>query len=371
MTRILLENITKIYDGGIAAVSDFSLEIPEGCFMVIVGPSGCGKTTTLRLIAGLEQADSGNIYIGDTLANNVSAKDRDIAMVFQNYALYPHMTVFQNMAFALKMRKIPRRQIKQRICETAALLGIEELLHRKPHSLSGGQRQRAALGKAIVRRPKAFLFDEPLSNLDAKMRLTMRAEIKTLHQKLKIATVYVTHDQVEAMTLGEQICVMYDGKIQQIGTPMEIYDKPVNRFVASFFGTPPMNFFNGKVEISKEKINFVGKDITLELSESYKRYLNNYHGKEMILGVRPEDISITPYEKGRNNAINAIVKIIEPVGNRKDIYLQTSNGDKFIISASPNMNFDVNQSLKAYVDLDKIHIFKPGQIGRNVIFPEN
>ena len=369
MTRILLENITKIFDSGVAAVSDFSLEISEDSFMVIVGPSGCGKTTTLRLIAGLEQADSGNIYIGDTLANNVSAKDRDVAMVFQNYALYPHMTVFQNMAFALKMRKIPRRQIKQRITETAALLGIEELLHRKPHSLSGGQRQRAALGKAIVRRPNAFLFDEPLSNLDAKMRLTMRAEIKILHQELKITTVYVTHDQVEAMTLGEKICVMYDGKIQQIGTPMEIYDKPVNRFVGGFFGTPPMNFFNGKIEISKEKISFIGKDNTIELPEFYRTYLSNYHGKEMILGVRPEDISITPYEKGGNNAINAIVKIIELVGNRKDIYLQAANEDKFILSTSPNMDFDINHSLKAYINLDKIHIFEPDETGRNVIFP--
>lgn len=371
MSRILLENINKVYEGGITAVSDFSLEIQDGCFMVIVGPSGCGKTTTLRMIAGLEQADSGNIYIGDNLANNVSAKDRDVAMVFQNYALYPHMTVFQNMAFALKMRKIPRKLIKQRIKETAALLGIEELLYRKPHSLSGGQRQRAALGKAIVRKPNAFLFDEPLSNLDAKMRLTMRAEIKTLHQELKITTVYVTHDQVEAMTLGEQICVMYDGKIQQVGTPMEIYEKPVNRFVGGFFGTPPMNFFNGSVEISNGKISFIGKDNTIELPESYRRYLSNYHGKELILGVRPEDISLIPYETGVNNEINAIVKIIEPVGNRKDIYLQTANEEKFILSASPNMDFEVTQSLKTYVNLGKIHIFESAQTGRNVIFPGN
>ena len=209
--------------------------------------AAAAKLLHLRLIAGLEQANSGNIYIGDILANNVSAKDRDVAMVFQNYVLYPHMTVFQNMAFALKMRKFPRKQIKERVKETACVLGIEELLHRKPHSLSGGQRQRVALGKAIVRKPNAFLFDEPLSNLDAKMRLTMRAEIKTLHQKLKTTSVYVTHDQVEAMTLGEQICVMYDGKIQQIGKPMEIYEKPVNRFVAGFFGTPPMNFFQWQV----------------------------------------------------------------------------------------------------------------------------
>ncbi len=371
MSRILLENIKKVYDNGITAVSDFSLEIKDGCFMVIVGPSGCGKTTTLRLIAGLEQADSGNIYIGDTLANNVSAKERDIAMVFQNYVLYPHMTVYQNMAFALKMRKIPRRQIKQSIHETAALLGIEELLHRKPHSLSGGQRQRAALGKAIVRKPNAYLFDEPLSNLDAKMRLTMRAEIKNLHQELKTTTVYVTHDQVEAMTLGELICVMYDGKIQQVGKPMEIYEKPVNRFVAGFFGTPSMNFFNGRIEISKEKTNFTGNDFTIELPDSLRKHLVNYHGKEMILGIRPEDITMNPSENGENIAINSVVKVIEPVGNRTDIYLQTTHGEQFILSTSPYVDFKVNQAVKVYINLNKIHIFEPTQTGRNVIFQGN
>ncbi|MBN2588516.1 MAG: sn-glycerol-3-phosphate ABC transporter ATP-binding protein UgpC [Sedimentisphaerales bacterium] len=371
MSRILLENITKIYESGITAVSDFSLDIQDSCFMVIVGQSGCGKTTTLRLIAGLEQPDSGNIYIDDTLANDVSGKDRDVAMVFQNYTLYPHMTVFQNMAFAMKMRKTPRKQIKKVIKETAALLGIEEFLRRKPCSLSGGQRQRVALGKAIVRKPNAFLFDEPLSNLDAKMRLTMRAEIKALHQKLKTTTIYVTHDQVEAMTLGEQICVMYDGKIQQIGKPMEIYDKPANRYVAGFFGTPPMNFFSGNVGTDQEKINFVRDDNIISLPDSLKKYLSNYNGKEMILGIRPEDISLKPYENGGNNAINAVIRSIEHVGSRTDIYLQIPNVDRFILSTSPYADYEINQAIKIYINSNKIHLFELGQTGRNIIFSGN
>ena len=371
MSRILLQNISKIFEGGISAVSDFSLEIKDGTFMVIVGPSGCGKTTTLRLIAGLEQPNSGNIYIGDNLTNDISAKDRDVAMVFQNYVLYPHMTVFQNMAFALKMRKLPRQQIKERIKETAIMLGIEDLLHRKPHSLSGGQRQRVALGKAIVRKPRAFLFDEPLSNLDAKMRLTMRTEIKALHQKLRTTTVYVTHDQVEAMTLGEQICVMYDGKIQQIGSPMDIYEKPVNCFVAGFFGTPPMNFFSGSLKIEQENLYFLTVENAFKLPDLLKSYLDKYQEKEFILGIRPENISLNQLANQEDNAIEAFVKIIEPVGNRTDLYLQTPNGVKFILSTSPYADIKLNQAIKVYVDLNKIHIFEPSLTGTNVICRRN
>jgi multiple sugar transport system ATP-binding protein len=245
MARVLLENVTKIFDGEVTAVSNFNLEVADGEFMVIVGPSGCGKTTTLRMIAGLEKITSGNIYIGNTLVNDVRPKERDVAMVFQNYALYPHMTAYQNMAFPLKMREFPKAEIKKRIKESAKLLGIERFLNRKPKALSGGQRQRVAVGRAIVRNPKAFLFDEPLSNLDARLRLTTRAELKDLHRKLQTTTIYVTHDQAEAMSLGDRICVMYDGKIQQIAGPVEVYERPVNKFVAGFLGTPPMNFFTG------------------------------------------------------------------------------------------------------------------------------
>ena len=371
MSRILLENITKIYDSGITAVSDFSLDIQDGCFMVIVGPSGCGKTTTLRLIAGLEQPDSGEISIGETSVNNVPANERNVSMVFQNYVLYTHMTVYQNMAFALKMRKTPRKQIKKVIKETAILLGIEELLRRKPRSLSGGQRQRVALGKAIVREPNAFLFDEPLSNLDAKMRLTMRSQIKELHQKLKTTTVYVTHDQVEAMTLGEQICVMYDGKIQQTGKPMEIYEKPANKFVAGFFGTPPMNFLNGKIAIHNEKINFVWGENIFSLPDTFTKYLSIYHEKEMVLGVRPEDILLNPCEYGQNNVLDAVVNGIEQVGNRTDISIKAKNRDKFIMSASPDKHFQISQTVKIHINLNKIHLFEPSITGRNVISLEN
>jgi multiple sugar transport system ATP-binding protein len=357
MSRILLENVTKLFDGKVAAVSDFTLEVPEGCFMVIVGPSGCGKTTTLRLAAGLEKQDSGNIYIGDTLANELSAKDRDVAMVFQNYALYPHMTAFQNMAFALKMRKVPRKQIRERVEETARLLGIEDLLNRKPHALSGGQRQRVALGKTIVRKPRVFLFDEPLSNLDAKMRLAMRVELKSLHQKLKTTTVYVTHDQAEAIVLGEQICVMYNGKIQQVGKPIEIYEKPANKFVAGFFGTPSMNFLNGRIKIDGEKISFVMPNNILVLPQSLRSGLDNCHGKEMILGVRPENISENPYINQAENALTASVEIMEPLGNRTDVYLRITNGEKLVLSTTPNTDLKVNQDLKIYLDMKKIYVF--------------
>ncbi len=371
MSRILLENVTKRFDSEIIAVSDFSLEIQEGCFMVIVGPSGCGKTTTLRLIAGLEQATSGNIYIGDTLANDISAKERDVAMVFQNYILYPHMTAFQNMAFALKMRKFPRKQIKERVKETAKLLRIEDLLHRKPHALSGGQRQRVALGKAIVRKPCAFLFDEPLSNLDAKMRLVMRAELKTLHQELKTTTIYVTHDQVEAMTLGEQICVMYNGEIQQTGRPMEIYEKPANKFVAGFFGTPPMNFFNGKIEINGEKICFVMPNNTITLPASLRVRLNHYHKQEMILGVRPENISQSSYSNQQENVISATVEIVEPLGNRTDVYLRNLSGERLILSTAPYTELKAGHTVKVHIDMNKIHIFEPGQTGKTLVISNN
>jgi multiple sugar transport system ATP-binding protein len=248
MARIRLENVAKVFDGSVAAVADLSLDVADGCFMVIVGPSGCGKTTTLRMIAGLERPTSGNIYIGDALANDMSPKDRDVAMVFQNYALYPHMTVYQNLAFPLKMRNLPSGEIRQKVTEVATLLAVQHLLDRKPGALSGGQRQRVALGRAIVRNPKAFLFDEPLSNIDAKLRAAMRTELKAIHQRLQATCIYVTHDQAEALTLGDTVAVMSEGGLHQVAEAMEIYKKPANSFVAAFIGSPPMSFFPGRLQ---------------------------------------------------------------------------------------------------------------------------
>ena len=260
MARVKFEHIHKIYPGGVAAVQDFNLEINDKEFMVFVGPSGCGKTTSLRMVAGLEEISEGNVFIGETLVNNVMPKDRDIAMVFQNYALYPHMDVYNNMAFGLKLRKVPKDEIDRRVKETARILGIENLLKRKPKALSGGQRQRVALGRAIVREPKVFLMDEPLSNLDAKLRVQTRAEIIKLQKRLQITTIYVTHDQIEAMTMGDRIVVMKDGLIQQVGTPLEIYDNPCNIFVAGFIGTPPMNFLQGVIKEESGQLTFIAGD---------------------------------------------------------------------------------------------------------------
>ena len=366
MARILLENVTKIFDRKITAVSDFCLDIANGQFMVIVGPSGCGKTTTLRLIAGLEKTTSGNIYIGDIPANDIPPKDRDLAMVFQNYALYPHMTAYQNMAFALKMRKCQRTQIKKRVEEAAQLLDIKELLDRKPQALSGGQRQRVALGRAIVRNPKAFLFDEPLSNLDAGMWLTMRAEIKALHQKLQTTTLYVTHDQAEAIVLGEKICVMREGVIQQIADPLEVYEKPVNRFVAGFFGTPPMNFLAGTLKFENDSAYFETAHDKIILPQYFKALLKDYRGREMVLGVRPENISPDPLPNRQNNKISGKVKIIEPVGNRTDIYLNGRDGEQFIVSTTPHTQLKVNDTVTMYIEPEKIHIFVPGPSGKNI-----
>ena len=366
MARILLENITKVYERKVTAVTNFSLDIADGEFMVIVGPSGCGKTTTLRIIAGLEEPTSGNIYFDDNLVNDVPPRDRDVAMVFQNYALYPHMTVYQNMAFALKMRNVPRHDIKKHINETADLLAIEHLLHRKPRALSGGQRQRVALGRAIVRKPKVFLFDEPLSNLDARLRLTTRAELKSLHQKLKTTTVYVTHDQAEAMSLGDRICVVHNGKIQQTAAPIEVYEKPANKFVAGFLGTPAMNFFKGNLILKNNTAFFEIGNETVSLPLHLKNVLQNHHDKQMVLGVRPENISMQQYPGLADNVISATVDVIEPVGNRTDVYLTHLSGQKFVAGIDPHVRLETNDKVKIYFDLEKIHIFEPGQTGRNI-----
>ncbi|MEN6386351.1 MAG: sn-glycerol-3-phosphate ABC transporter ATP-binding protein UgpC [Phycisphaerales bacterium] len=366
MARVFLENIKKIYDNGFVAVKEVNLDIADKEFMVIVGPSGCGKTTTLRMIAGLEEISDGTITIGDRVVNDVPPKDRDIAMVFQNYALYPHMTVFQNLAFSLKLRKFSKDEIKKRVTEVAEMLDISSQLDKKPKALSGGQRQRVALGRAIVRNPAAFLFDEPLSNLDAKLRVTTRAELKSLHRRLNTTSIYVTHDQAEAMTLGDRICVMYNGEIQQVAPPMEVYDKPINRFVAGFLGTPPMNFLKGKITAKDGKIIFLLHDSDVIEIKNANGQFKSYVGKEMVLGVRPEHLTVEPLVGQANNGIKSKVNLIEPLGDRKDVYLASTSGQKFIANLDPHTSIDVDHQVTMYIDVNKAHVFEPGETGKNI-----
>jgi len=367
VAQIVLENVTKVFDKQVMAVNNASLEINPQEFMVIVGPSGCGKTTILRLIAGLEDVTSGTIHMAGKRMNAIPPKHRDIAMVFQNYALYPHMTVFQNMAFNLTLKKVSKSEIKQKIHETAQMLGIETLLMRKPKALSGGQRQRVALGRAIVRHPQAFLFDEPLSNLDAKLRMTMRAELKWLHQRLETTSLYVTHDQAEAMTLGYRICIMLAGEIQQVNEPMEIYERPQNRFVAGFLGTPPMNFLSGTVRFQNEQVCFVIGKEEIGLPERMKKALIPYRDQEMVLGIRPEHLSPEPMRGPAAPSIGCTVSIIEPLGDHLDVYLKTAQADQLIAKVNPHHTLQINQPTRIYLDHEKLHIFEPGLTGRNVI----
>lgn len=366
MARILLENITKIFGDNVTAVNNATLEVVDQEFMVVVGPTGCGKTTILRMIAGLERATSGTVTIGDTVVNDIPPKDRDITMVFQNYALYPHMTVFQNMAFGLKLRKYPKAEIKKLVEDAAKLLGIEQLFDRKPKALSGGQRQRVALGRAIVRNPNAFLFDEPLSNLDAKLRVSTRAELKALHHRLKTTTVYVTHDQAEAMTLSDRICVMHNGLVQQVASPMEIYDRPVNKFVAGFLGTPPMNFFEGRIDFDQDKFAFVTSDTKITLPKRLKDKIANYKNDEMLLGIRPEHLSPIPIQEQEGNELKATIDVVEPLGDKTEVYLTTKSGKKFVANIDPYTEIKASDILKTYVDINHIHIFEPSMTGKNV-----
>jgi multiple sugar transport system ATP-binding protein len=324
MARVELSHITKTYDGSdLAAVRDVSFAAEDGEFLVLVGPSGCGKSTSLRMIAGLEEPDAGEIRIGDRVVNDVEPKDRDIAMVFQNYALYPHMTVFKNMAFGLKLRKYPKAEIKQRVEEAADILNIRHLLERKPRALSGGERQRVAVGRAIVRHPQVFLFDEPLSNLDAKLRVQMRAEISRLHVRLKTTMIYVTHDQVEAMTMGDRIVVMLDGEIQQIAPPLELYRKPANRFVAEFIGSPPMNIIEGSLSGQDGPLKFSSDAGGLELMvhESQHASLARHAGKPVVCGLRPEAFS-RANGNANGSTLNAVVEVVEPMGAETFVYLK-------------------------------------------------
>lgn len=371
MARVLLENVSKLFRGQVTAVSDFGLEVADSEFMVIVGPSGSGKTTILRMIAGLEKATSGNIYIGDTLVNDIPPRNRDIAMVFQNYALYPHMNVYENIAFGLKMRKCPKKEVNKRVENVAKLLGIEQLLARKPQALSGGQRQRVAVGRAIVRNPKVFLFDEPLSNLDVGLRVATRSELKALHHKLQITSIYVTHDQTEAMTLGDRICVMYNGVIQQTGAPLEVYEKPANKFVAGFFGTPSMNFFTGRVEFKGDIPSFTIGNDTITLPQRLKTLLTDYSSREMVMGIRPENISLRKLSDQVNNVIGASVDIIEPLGSHIDIYLTSNSGMKFIINTDTHIKIKIHDVLKVHIDCEKLYFFEHGEAGRNITLSNN
>jgi multiple sugar transport system ATP-binding protein len=356
MANVVLENVYKTYPGKVTAVRDVNLEIRDQEFMVLVGPSGCGKSTTLRMIAGLEEISGGSIYIDGRKINDVPPKDRDIAMVFQNYALYPHMSVHQNMAFGLKLRKYPKPEIATRVDEAAEILGIQDYLQRKPKALSGGQRQRVAVGRAIVRKPKAFLFDEPLSNLDAKMRVQMRMEISKLHNRLAATMIYVTHDQVEAMTMGDRIVVMKDGIIQQVAPPMEIYRRPANRFVAGFIGSPPMNFFEGRLDSRDGGLFFQEEHFALQLPAATATRLASRAGQPIVFGIRPEDLSDTDAPDSGDPVLQARLEVKEPMGAEVFLYLN-SGKTPFIARVDGHKPYTIGEDIPLRVNLEKSHFF--------------
>ncbi len=370
MATVRLEKLAKIFPGGkgpdVRAVNSIDLTIQDREFMVLVGPSGCGKSTTLRMIAGLEEISDGTVSIDDKVVNNVLPKNRDIAMVFQNYALYPHMTVFDNMAFGLKLRKFPKNEIQDRVNEAANILGIRELLNRKPKALSGGQRQRVAVGRAIVRHPKVFLLDEPLSNLDAKMRVSMRTEISKLHARLAATMIYVTHDQVEAMTMGDRITVMKDGDIMQVAKPLDLYNHPENIFVASFIGSPPMNLFKGKLVREGNSVLFVEDNneeetrLRFHLDDNLARKGAEYIDKPIIFGIRPEDINdtLTVASPDPRHTIKARVEISEPMGSETYLYLD-SGANSFIARVRSTDRFEINSRINLTLSMERGHLFDP------------
>ena len=362
MASVSLQHIYKVYSGGVTAVSDFNLDIEDKEFIVLVGPSGCGKSTTLRMVAGLEEISDGELYIGDRLVNDVAPKDRDIAMVFQNYALYPHMTVFDNMAFGLKLRKVPKDEIKAKVEEAARILDITHLLNRKPKALSGGQRQRVALGRAIVREPKVFLMDEPLSNLDAKLRVQMRTEITKLHKRLETTFIYVTHDQTEAMTMGSRIVIMKDGVVQQVDTPQNNYDYPNNKFVAGFIGSPQMNFFDVKLEKQNGKIvaAFGNNTIVVPPEKIAKLKDESYIGKEVTMGIRPENIDDAPefVAAHPDSTMDVHVEVTELMGSETYLYFTTSGKqDNVIARVDPHTLSKADQDVKVALDTSRLHFF--------------
>lgn len=356
MSKIVLKNVYKHFDKKVTAVSDFNLSVEDGEFIVLVGPSGCGKSTVLRMIAGLEEISSGEFYIDGKLMNDIPPKNRDIAMVFQNYALYPHMTVFDNMAFGLKIRKFKKDEIKKRVEEAAEILGLEELLHRKPKALSGGQRQRVALGRSIVRDAKLFLMDEPLSNLDAKLRFQMRAEIAKLHQRLKTTSIYVTHDQTEAMTMASRIIIMKDGVIQQIGTPKDVYDNPENTFVGGFIGSPSMNFFSGRIVDG----HFVAEDVHISVPEEKLAYLREqgYVGKELTMGIRPEHIHLQTGDAkaGQSNPILSKITVSELTGADTLLYSMLGT-QEMIAEVESRTNVSPGEDVYLRFDMNCAHFF--------------
>ena len=359
MASISLRHIYKKYPGGVTAVSDFNLEVKDKEFLVLVGPSGCGKTTTLRMIAGLEEITEGELFIGDELVNDVAPKDRKIAMVFQNYALYPHMSVFENMAFGLKLNKTPKEEIKRRVEEAARVLGITHLLDRKPKALSGGQKQRVALGRAIVRNPKVFLLDEPLSNLDAKLRASMRTELTKLHNRVETTFVYVTHDQVEAMTMATRIVVMKDGLIQQVDTPQNLYDSPCNMFVAGFIGTPQMNFMNGTLTKKGDNVyfNFEGVSLKLPADKANAPELADYIGQEVVAGLRPECINDNAdVDVAAENSFDVDVDVTELMGAEIYLYLRTGETN-LIARVSSRSKTRAGDKIKVSFDMSRLHIF--------------
>lgn len=358
MAQVNIKTVTKIFPGNVVAVDKVNIDVQDKEFIVMVGPSGCGKSTTLRMVAGLEEITQGEIYIDERLVNDIPPKDRDIAMVFQNYALYPHMSAYDNMSFGLRLRRFPKHEIDKRVQEAADMLGIKELLNRKPKELSGGQRQRVAVGRAIVRKPKVFLFDEPLSNLDAKMRVQMRNEISRLHNRLQSTMLYVTHDQTEAMTMGDRIVVMKDGLVQQENKPLDLYERPQNRFVAGFIGSPPMNFLNGKILHHNQSLYFKEDKIELRIPDDAKEKLKNYIEKELILGIRPEDIHDKLYVRPGlgENIITAAVDIIEPMGAETYLYLHIGH-QSLTARLKTKSDLSVHQDVELVFDMNKVHFF--------------
>lgn len=360
MAEVILKKVSKFYNGNVAAVNGVDLAVKDRELVVLVGPSGCGKSTTLRIIAGLEMPSQGEIYIGEEQVNDIPAKDRNIAMVFQNYALYPHMNVYQNMAFALKLRHYSRGDIDKRVRESAEILGINHLLSRKPREISGGERQRVAAGRAIVRKPKVFLFDEPLSNLDAKLRVQMRIEIHKLHLKIQTTMIYVTHDQTEAMTLGDRIAVMKDGKILQFDSPLNIYNNPVNKFVAGFIGSPSMNFIRGKITPKDGTLYFGQGNFRVKILGQMHRQLEPYIDKEVIFGIRPENIydKLFASHATPDNTLTVLCDVVETMGSRNYLYL--SIGDHTLIGVVDSSNTPaIGSRMDIVFDMEKVHFFDP------------
>lgn len=358
MAELVFKNLDKVYDNQVQAVFDFSLKVKDKEFIVFVGPSGCGKSTTLRMVAGLEEITAGELYIDDVLVNDVAPKDRNIAMVFQSYALYPHMTVYDNMAFGLKLRKMPKNEIDDRVQNAADILGLKPYLDRKPKALSGGQRQRVALGRAIVRDAKVFLMDEPLSNLDAKLRVQMRAEIIKLHERIGTTTIYVTHDQIEAMTMASRIVIMKDGYIQQVGAPKDVYDNPANIFVGGFIGTPPMNFIEGKVKDGF----FLGEGVKVKVPDSKLKILkkNNKDNEPVVLGVRPENIHDEKVVKEtyKDALVQVKVDVAELLGADTNIYAEVG-GTTIVAKVNARTDIGIGDKLELAFDMNKVHFFDP------------